>query len=218
MKLAAKRLEGIGWLALVLLVAILLYPLSLSVATLRSDLSRTEAKIVSVKKDIRYLETEFSARANLRQLEDWNKLQYGYAAPKASQYLDGERALANLGSDNLRSPVKVAVISSMKGVKPAGIIGSVFPSAAAQTPTRDNMGDNMTAQTTASENTATGSLAAVAVTALADRGQGEEPDAETLLKNRTERVASIESKLLDDGLMRDLSKKADVEKRRSDGG
>ena len=112
MKLAAKRLEGIGWLALVFVVAILLYPLSLSVATLRSDLARTDAKIVSVKKEIRYLETEFSARANLRQLEHWNKLEYGYVSPKAAQYLDGERALANLGGKNLRKPVKVAVIST----------------------------------------------------------------------------------------------------------
>ena len=132
MKLAIKRLEGMGWLALVFLVAILLYPLSLSVATLRSDLARTDHKIVEIKKDIRYLETEFSARANLRQLEDWNKLEFGYASPQASQYLDGERALANLGGKDLRKPVQVAVISSMEGIRPAGIIGSVFGTAKAQ--------------------------------------------------------------------------------------
>src|SRR5690554_5275085 len=132
MKLAVKRLEGIGWLALVFLVAIMLYPLSLSVATLRSDLARTNSKIVAIKKDIRYLETEFSARANLRQLEYWNKLEYGYVAPSAGQYLDGERSLANLGGADLRKPVKVAVISTMDHVKPAGIIGSVFPTASAK--------------------------------------------------------------------------------------
>ena len=115
----------------------MLYPLSLSVATLRSDLANTDDEIVEVKKEIRYLETEFSARANLRQLEEWNKMEYGYVAPKASQYLEGERALANLGGKNLRKPVKVAVISTMDNVKPAGIIGSVFASAEAKTPNED---------------------------------------------------------------------------------
>lgn len=196
MKLAVKRLEGIGWLALVFLVAILLYPLSLSVATLRSDLARTDNQIVSVKKEIRYLETEFSARANLRQLEQWNKLEYGYVSPNASQYLDGERALANLGGQNLRKPVKVAVISTMDKVQPAGIIGSVFPTASAKTP---DVG---------SEDT----------TPVAINGEdgkaADEPTAQELRETKTARVADMEDKLLDDGLIRQLAARADTEQAR----
>jgi hypothetical protein len=196
MKLAVKRLEGIGWLALVFVVAILLYPLSLSVATLRSDLTNTDKKIISVKKEIRYLETEFSARANLRQLEHWNKLEYGYSSPKASQYLEGERALANLGGKNLRKPVKVAVISTMDKVAPAGIIGSVFPSAKAQN--RNSDGSAIGANDSSS--------AAVI--------RDSEQSASEKRKSRTELVASIEDKLLDDGLVRDIGSKAkDVEAR-----
>lgn len=194
MKLAFKRLEGMGWLALVFLVAILLYPLSLSVATLRSDLTRTDRKIVEVKKDIRYLETEFNARANLRQLEEWNKLEFGYASPDASQYLDGERALANLGGKDLRKPVQVAVISSMEDIQPAGIIGSVFGTAKAQ------------------DRNADGS-------AIGSHGKLASADTDIHPVNgpqrgqsRTTRVAHLEEKLLDDGLVRDLSRKALAEK------
>lgn len=193
MKLAVKRLEGIGWLALVFLVAILLYPLSLSVATLRSDLTRTDSKIVSVKKEIRYLETEFSARANLRQLEHWNKLEYGYVSPNASQYLDGERALANLGGTDLRKPVKVAVISTMDKVRPAGIIGSVFPTASAK---MRNTDDSDTASVNITdENTE----------------DGDEPTAAQLRETKTARVADMEDKLLDDGLIKQLAARADSE-------
>ena len=194
MKLAIKRLEGMGWLALVFLVAILLYPLSLSVATLRSDLARTDHKIVEIKKDIRYLETEFSARANLRQLEDWNKLEFGYASPQASQYLDGERALANLGGKDLRKPVQVAVISSMEGIRPAGIIGSVFGTAKAQDRNADGsaIGSNPGLATTAKDSGSAQGLGGA--------------------QARTTRVAHMEEKLLDDGLVRDLGRKAIAEK------
>ncbi|GAB5487950.1 MAG: hypothetical protein Pars2KO_15200 [Parasphingorhabdus sp.] len=194
MKLAAKRLEGIGWLALVFLVAILLYPLSLSVATLRSDLARTDQQIVSVKKEIRYLETEFSARANLRQLEHWNKMEYGYAAPKASQYLEGERALANLGDSNLRKPVKVAVISTMDKVRPAGIIGSVFAKADLKNGNPDG-----SASTSSNED------------AAAKPASGREPTNAELSETRTTRVASLEQKLLDDGVIKDLNRRAEKE-------
>lgn len=191
MILAAKRLEGIGWLALVFLVAILLYPLSLSVATLRGDLARTDKQIISVKKEIRYLETEFSARANLRQLEHWNKMEYGYVSPQASQYLDGERALANLGGENLRKPVKVAVISTMDNIKPSGIIGSVF------------------AKADPSNRNSDGSASARSDQDNADDAAGsDEPTNAQLSETRTKRIASIEHKLLNDGLIRDLNRKA----------
>tara|TARA_R110001606_G_scaffold22891_3_gene77679 strand:+ start:3445 stop:4047 length:603 start_codon:yes stop_codon:yes gene_type:complete len=194
MKLVVKRLEGMGWLALIFLVAILLYPLSLSVATLRSDLMRTDRKIVEVKKDIRYLETEFSARANLRQLEEWNKLEFGYASPQASQYLDGERALANLGGTDLRKPVQVAVISSMDGIQPAGIIGSVFGTAKAQDRNPDGSAIGSRAN-----------FARAEVNTVQGRGTG-------ISQTRTTRVAHMEDKLLDDGLVRDLGRKAIAEK------
>ena len=125
MRLAFGKLKNLGWIALVLIVAISLYPLSLSVATLRSDLARTEQKIVQSKRRIRYLETEFATRANLKQLDLWNELDYGYSAPNADQYLSNERALANLGKgrDHLHDIVEVAMVDVGDA---AGTIGSPF--------------------------------------------------------------------------------------------
>lgn len=125
MRLAFGKLKNLGWIALVLIVAISLYPLSLSVATLRSDLARTEQKIVESKRKIRYLETEFATRANLKQLDLWNELDYGYTAPHADQYLSNERALANLGKGrgHLNDIVEVAMVDVGDA---AGTIGSPF--------------------------------------------------------------------------------------------
>ncbi len=127
MTLAFKRLKNLGWVALVFVVLISLYPLSLSVGALRSNLDRTESEIVRMKKEMRYLETEFATRASMQQLEQWNQLEYGYSAPTAAQFLNGERALANLGEghDGIKKPVRVASLT-IDGEGPAGIIGSAF--------------------------------------------------------------------------------------------
>ena len=130
----------------------------------------------------------------MRQLEDWNKLEFGYASPQASQYLDGERALANLGGKDLRKPVQVAVISSMDGIQPAGIIGSVFGTAKAH----DRNPDGSAIGSTETRMNAT-------------RATGSGDDSQSL-ESRTTRVARLEDKLLDDGLIRDLSRKAIAEK------
>jgi len=113
MILAVRRLQTLGWFALIFTVLIALYPLSLSVATLRSDLKRVERDIARIKADNRYLETEFATRASLAQLNQWNALEYGYVAPSAGQYLDGERALANLDAidGRLDRPVRVAAMT-----------------------------------------------------------------------------------------------------------
>lgn len=90
--------RNLGWLALVFMVAILLYPLSLSVAAVHSDLRKTEAEIIAVKREMRYLETEFATRASMVQLEQWNDLEFGYVAPTARQFIHREKELASLGA------------------------------------------------------------------------------------------------------------------------
>ncbi len=115
MLMAARKLQGIGLVLLVLILAMTLYPVSLRVASKRSELARVERDIRNTRDNIRYLETELGARASLRQLERWNAENFAYSAPTAEQYLDGERQLANLGSfDGARerlavvAPVQVA--------------------------------------------------------------------------------------------------------------
>lgn len=98
MLMAARKLQGIGLVLIVLFLAMTLYPVSLRVASKRSELARVERDIRSTRDNIRYLETELGARASLRQLERWNAESFAYSAPTAAQYLEGERQLANLGS------------------------------------------------------------------------------------------------------------------------
>lgn len=123
MTLAMKRLKNLGWLALVFLVAIMLYPMSLNVAALHSDLVRVDGKILQTKREISFLQAELRTRANLQQLNEWNEVLYGYKSPTAEQFADGESALAGAGGDAPSiKPVMVAVTSD--GIAPTGVIGA----------------------------------------------------------------------------------------------
>lgn len=174
MKLAARRLENVGWVVLVFGIAIMLYPLSLSVASLRADIVKKDREIVRVQRQIRYLETEFSARASHHQLESWNEMEFGYSAPRPDQFLSGERALAGLGAPE-QGRKRMTLVASMGDVKPAGIIGSVFGTAETAKP------DKSTAQKSDAE-------AAAASSELAAMTQ-------------TERVAKLEEMLLEDEVL-----------------
>ena len=56
MSLAMKRLKNLGWLALVFMVAILLYPLSLNVAAMHSNLVAVDREIMDTKREISFLQ------------------------------------------------------------------------------------------------------------------------------------------------------------------
>ena len=96
MLMAARKLQGIGLVLLVLIFAMMLYPVSLKVAATRSELTRIEKQIDRTRDNIRYLESELAVRASMRQLEQWNADTFGYSAPDAGQYLANERQLASL--------------------------------------------------------------------------------------------------------------------------
>lgn len=196
MTLAMKKMQGIGWVALVFMVAILLYPLSLNVASLHSDIIRVDRNILSAKKEISYLQAELRARASLTQLEEWNDLLYGYTAPSAAQYLDGERALADLGGTAPdRRPVLVSASGSLGGVDPSGTIGG---------------GARVVASDTVSHTTSSSPLMAdnlggkrVAETAGAPMPQPAK---------HSDKLAGLESSLLGKGALRDIELRAAVEK------
>jgi len=117
MLMAARKLQGIGLVLLVLVFAMMLYPVSLKVAATRSELARIEQQIDRTESNIRYLESELAVRASMRQLEQWNADTFGYSAPSASQYLENERQLASLGrvprarGANEVAPVLMAMVS-----------------------------------------------------------------------------------------------------------
>lgn len=117
MLMAARKLQGIGLVLLVLLFAMILYLLSVNVAATRSELAAVNRDIAKSRDAIRYLESEYAVRASMRQLERWNVEHFGYAAPAADQYLAGERELASLdglprarGANDV-APVLMAMVS-----------------------------------------------------------------------------------------------------------
>lgn len=113
MLMAARKLQGIGLVLIVLFLAMTLYPVSLRVASKRSELAQVERDIRLTRNNIRYLETEFGARASLRQLERWNAENFAYSAPTADQYLEGERHLASLGNID-RDIQQLAVVAPVE--------------------------------------------------------------------------------------------------------
>jgi hypothetical protein len=117
MLMAARKLQGIGLVLLVLIFAMMLYPVSLKVAATRSELAQINKQIAGARDHIRYLESELAVRASMRQLEQWNAESFGYSAPTADQYLTSERQLASLdrlprarGANDV-APVLMAMVS-----------------------------------------------------------------------------------------------------------
>ncbi|MEO0033588.1 MAG: hypothetical protein RIS94_3346 [Pseudomonadota bacterium] len=111
MIVTANRLRSIGWIALLLLCGALLLVLSFRVNALRSQVHHAEMKIVALKQEKMYLETEFETRANQQQLKAWNDVEFGYVAPTAGQYLENERQLASLSKPaeaDAPAPIRVA--------------------------------------------------------------------------------------------------------------
>lgn len=93
---AAYRFKGLGWLLTSVIVALACYMVSLQVAAERRKLADAATQVRLARRDIRMLETEFDARANMVQLERWNGESFRYAAPVAQQYLADTATLAHL--------------------------------------------------------------------------------------------------------------------------
>ena len=189
MSLAMKRLKNIGWLALVFLVAIMLYPLSLNVAALHSDLVRVDRNILDTKREISFLQAELRTRASMQQLEEWNDLLYGYQPPTAQQFINGEAALADIGGDAvITKPVMIAA-SAGDGNMPAGLIGggrnATLSDELANSPKDDGK------------------------THIIEKVPTPKPQ-----QTRTERLARIDEQLLSDDFLRDISARADKERSR----
>ena len=115
-------LRRIGWAALLGVCCALLFALSLKVNALKSDVRRTENRIVALRTETMYLETEYETRSNQQQLSAWNAVDFGYVAPNAGQYLENVRQLAALGKSagpDAPSPIRVATApTEVQGVIP----------------------------------------------------------------------------------------------------
>lgn len=96
--MAVQSFNGIGWFLCGAIVAPACYLVNSHGAAEQARLKATKYAILQAQKDIRALETEFSARANMVQLERWSSGEGLALAPAApQQYLAGESALADMG-------------------------------------------------------------------------------------------------------------------------
>jgi hypothetical protein len=92
------RIRRIGWFALMMICTALYGVLHFQVWSLSSEVTKAERVIVNMEEQNMLLETEFLTRSNQVQLAAWNRVDFGYKAPEASQFISGERQLAQFGS------------------------------------------------------------------------------------------------------------------------
>jgi hypothetical protein len=203
MSLAMKRLKNLGWLALVFMVAILLYPLSLNVAAMHSDLVAVDREILDTKREISFLQAEIRTRASLQQLEEWNELLYGYQPPSAEQFVNGEAALAGLTGD----------LPDTKPVMMAAADVDIPQAVAEPEVAREEV---VEIQKQAAPKLAAPRLAAndTPIFAAPTKRAAAKVEAPKVEQTRTERLARMDEKLLSDDLLRDISAKAAKERRR----
>jgi hypothetical protein len=118
MNLTRDRMRSFGWAAVLLTCFTFTVILTFKVNAVKSQVRLTERQILSVKQDKLLLETEFETRANQQQLRSLNQVEFGYQAPEAGQYLEGERQLADLGKERAAdapSPIRVAKADAPTG-------------------------------------------------------------------------------------------------------
>ena len=111
MNLTQDRLRQVGWFAVLLTCFTLTVILTFKVNAVKSQVRLAERQIAATRQQKLFLETEFEARASQQQLKSLNDVDFGYQAPTAGQYLEGERQLAALGKPRgagAPSPIRVA--------------------------------------------------------------------------------------------------------------
>lgn len=107
-----SRIRQIGWALVLGICFALLLALTFKVNAVKSDVRLAERQIIAAQQAKLMLDTEFETRASQQQLSDWNAVEFGYAAPRADQYLESERQLAVLGTPrgiDAPAPVRVAL-------------------------------------------------------------------------------------------------------------
>lgn len=124
--LTPSRLRSIGWAAMLSVCFVLTMALTFRVNAVKSEVRLTERQIVALRQEKSLLETEFETRANQQQLKALNEVEFGYQAPDAKQYVDGDRELAMLGEPAApNAPAPIMVASADDAAVPAPVAASV---------------------------------------------------------------------------------------------
>ena len=111
MNLTPDRLRSIGWSAVFGICLALMLGLTFKVNAVRGQVRQAERQIITLRQEKLFLETEYETRANQQQLKAMNDVEFGYQAPSAGQYLQGERDLAQFSkpqSPDAPAPIRMA--------------------------------------------------------------------------------------------------------------
>lgn len=125
MNLTRDRIRSIGWAFILTICIALSAALMLRVNAVKGQVHEAESRIVSLKRQIGILEIEFQTRANQQQLDALNAVEFGYSAPGAGQYIEGERQLAAFGKP--RGPGAPSPIRMSSTVTGTGAGGKADP-------------------------------------------------------------------------------------------
>lgn len=128
MNLTRDRLRSIGWFTLLTVCLALTSGLMLRVNAVKSEVHQAERRILGARHEIAFLETEYQTRSNQQQLKALNDVEFGYSAPRAQQYIEGERQLAVLGkprAPGAPAPIRVAALDVDE--VPASFVAMVSP-------------------------------------------------------------------------------------------
>ena len=110
-----SRLRRMGWIAVLALCTVCYLGLHLKVHAVRSEVVSAERRIVALENQKTLLATEFETRASQEQLASWNRVEFGYSAPTARQFVENERQLAQFGTPRAASapePIRVASLAT----------------------------------------------------------------------------------------------------------
>ncbi len=129
MNITRDRIRSVGWAIVLVICLALTVILTLRVNAVKSEVHDTEKRIVGLKQEILFLETEFQTRSNQQQLKALNDVEFGYSAPRAEQYIEGERQLAALGKPRgPDAPAPILVASNIETqATPGTILAIVSP-------------------------------------------------------------------------------------------
>lgn len=227
--IAIKRLQNILWIIIVAFGALTAYLISLRVATERNAAEALDQRIRQVRADIRYLEIEYEARTNMRQLEQWNSQVYRYIAPQSAQYLPDERALAHLDRIEPNGELYVAppVMMAMADDAPQLSVAAAPVASPAPTQIRESAPPVAPAPVAAPSvsapvRTAAAEPAAKTAAKPASKPSSApaarlasveaKPAAANDLARRSQRMAMLDGLLLDDRTLRDIGAQAAAER------
>ncbi|MFO1259626.1 MAG: colicin transporter [Sphingomonadaceae bacterium] len=216
--IAVKRLQSLFWVLFVALGALSAYLVSLKVATERNELMRVRAQIASARGDIRYLETEFSARASMRQLERWASQDFHYSALGADRYLTDERQLAHLdglqpnGPEYAPQPVLVAMIGTGNPAQMAPTEESapvqLEPAVAAPAPEKAAPVSTPAIRVAAAEKPKAEKSAKSKASTAPQLAQADKPARPATTSRKAERMAMLDAQLLDSRSMGAIGRSA----------